>query len=277
VETEVSKRVSLNFYLILFLKMLVLKDFTFSRRSLSARAYSIMLLVALAIYLLYSCVIDSQILLYNTRDDQFTDTFDCIYHTHYAGQEILYCQRPDESVSLIRQQTSCENEGVPKSFHDLLNEGILPNEVLKWSSSVEMVDIYASFYYNRSLIKASDNQFICQCTKLGVFGKYCEYQLTHNTTQFSEAIKAQFYEKEMSDSWNTQRYGAILCYQTLFCESIPLCLDWREICDGLQRCDNGIDEENCDKLEFNECEDNEFRCRNGMCIAEEFWFDGEFT
>jgi hypothetical protein len=39
---------------------------------------------------------------------------------------------------------------------------------------------------------------------------------------------------------------------------------------------NGIDEENWDKLEFNECEDDEFRCTNGMCIAEEFWLDGEY-
>ena len=46
--------------------------------------------------------------------------------------------------------------------------------------------------------------------------------------------------------------------------------------DGTQRCSSGIDEENWDKLEFNECEDNEFRCTNGMCIPEEFWLDGEY-
>jgi hypothetical protein len=37
-----------------------------------------------------------------------------------------------------------------------------------------------------------------------------------------------------------------------------------------------MDEENWDKLEFNECEDDEFRCTNGMCISEEFWLDGEY-
>jgi hypothetical protein len=112
---------------------------------------------------------------------------------------------------------------------------------------------------------------------LGTFGKYCEYQLTHEAKIFSEAITAQFKEKRKGDSWDTQRYGKILCYQTLPCPSSPLCLDWREICDGKQRCSNGIDEENCDKLEFNECEDDEFRCTNGMCISEEFWLDGKYS
>jgi hypothetical protein len=38
---------------------------------------------------------------------------------------------------------------------------------------------------------------------------------------------------------------------------------------------NGLDEENCDLLEFNECENDEYRCVDGMCIAEEYWIDGK--
>ncbi|CAF1551514.1 unnamed protein product [Adineta ricciae] len=30
----------------------------------------------------------------------------------------------------------------------------------------------------------------------------------------------------------------------------------------------------CDLLEFNECEEDEYRCDNGMCIPEDFWLDG---
>ena len=37
---------------------------------------------------------------------------------------------------------------------------------------------------------------------------------------------------------------------------------------------DGIDEENCDKLEFHECDENEYRCANGMCIPEEYFLDG---
>ncbi|CAF0789078.1 unnamed protein product [Adineta steineri] len=53
-----------------------------------------------------------------------------------------------------------------------------------------------------------------------------------------------------------------------------LCLDWRDICNGQQNCMDGLDEENCDLLEFNECENDEYRCTDGMCIAEEYWLDG---
>jgi hypothetical protein len=38
---------------------------------------------------------------------------------------------------------------------------------------------------------------------------------------------------------------------------------------------NGTDEESCDLLEFNECEDDEYRCSNGMCIPEVYFLDGK--
>ena len=65
-----------------------------------------------------------------------------------------------------------------------------------------------------------------------------------------------------------QIYGDVLCYETLQCDSGALCLDWREICDGIQQCLEGRDEENCDLLEMN-------RCENGMCIPDQFFLDGE--
>jgi hypothetical protein len=192
------------------------------------------------------------------------------------GEEIPYCQRPSESKLLKRKKNECDNEGEKALFRDLIDKKIHPNSILKWSSSVEMADLYAALFYNRLSIDNNDDRFLCNCTKPGTFGKYCEYQLTHNARTLSHAIEGQFKEKKDGDSWNTQRYGKILCYETLPCHSGPLCLDWREICDGVQRCLNGIDEENWDKLEFNECEDDEFRCTNGMCISEQFWLDGKF-
>ena len=69
-------------------------------------------------------------------------------------------------------------------------------------------------------------------------------------------------------------YGDILCYETLKCDSGLLCLDWREICDGVQHCLSGRDEENCDLLEMNQCDEDEYRCSNGMWIPEEFFMDG---
>jgi hypothetical protein len=38
---------------------------------------------------------------------------------------------------------------------------------------------------------------------------------------------------------------------------------------------DGVDEENCHMIEMNECVENEFRCRNGLCVPEEYWLDGK--
>ncbi len=234
-----------------------------------------MLTALVATFIFIFTIIHGRVLLYNTENEEAVEKFDCVYYTPNHGEEIAYCRRQGRNQTLSRYRNECFNQGEQKFFRNLLKEEIDPIIVLKWSSSVEMADLYASVFYNRSLIDDNDNQFVCKCTKSGTFGKYCEYQLTHGKEVFGEAIEAQFEQKRTGDSWDTQRYGNILCYETLLCRSGPLCLDWREICDGVQRCWNGIDEENWDKLEFNECEDNEFRCTNGMCIAEEFWLDGK--
>ena len=39
---------------------------------------------------------------------------------------------------------------------------------------------------------------------------------------------------------------------------------------------DGIDEDHCEELEYNECENNEYRCADGSCIPEQFWLDGQF-
>ena len=220
-------------------------------------------------------VVKAQILLYNTENSQSVDRFDCIYHVH-DEQEIPYCRRSGKIEQTYRKNTECQNQGERRLFRDLLEQDIDPRIVLQWSTSVEVADAYANVFYNRSLSEDNDDRFFCNCTKSSTFGKSCEYLFTHNAGSVSKAIKAQFKQKELGDSWNTQRYGKIVCYETLPCNAGALCLDWREICNGVQRCFEGIDEENWDKLEFNECEDDEFRCTNGMCIPEEFWLDGKY-
>jgi hypothetical protein len=234
-----------------------------------------MLTTLVATFVLIFTITDGRVLLYNTENREAVENFDCVYYVPNYGEEISYCRRPGGTQSLNRDRNECDNQGEKKLFHDLLKNEVHPNIILDWSSSVEMAELYTRVFYNRSLIDDNDDRFMCNCTQLGTFGKYCEYQLTHQAKTFSEAVTAQFEQKRTGDSWNTQRYGKILCYETLPCPSNPLCLDWREISDGIQRCSNGIDEENWDKLEFNECEDGEFRCTNGMCIPEEFWLDGE--
>jgi hypothetical protein len=42
-----------------------------------------------------------------------------------------------------------------------------------------------------------------------------------------------------------------------------MCLDWRQICDGLDDCINGEDEQWFEQVEMSECEKNEYRCHYG--------------
>ncbi|CAF4167986.1 unnamed protein product, partial [Adineta steineri] len=156
------------------------------------------------------------------------------------------------------------------SFSELLSNEISPWDVLSWSSSVEKADDYARVFYNRSK-NFEDEPFLCQCSE-GFLGKKCEYQLPFDPSSFKKAWPILFNAHRNRE--HRQQYGRILCYETLKCDSGMLCLDWRDVCNGQQNCMDGLDEENCDLLEFNECENDEYRCTDGMCIAEEYWIDG---
>jgi hypothetical protein len=184
-----------------------------------------------------------------------------------------YCIRTDTFDIPINED--CFGDSKKWTFHDAVKQNITPNEVIMWSSSIENADNYAKFYYGGNYLESDQESFLCNCSRPGTFGPICEFELYHNTTTFEDAIKAQFEEKK-DDRWGIQRYGDILCYETIFeCDYGLLCLDWRDICDGEQQCMDGTDEENCDLLEFNECENDEYRCINGMCIAEKYWLDGQ--
>jgi hypothetical protein len=236
------------------------------------------------ISVLYSIIMcDGRMLLYNTENESTpSEKYDCIYvfdsvDSGHGGSKMSYCRRQSVTRNMMRVTNKCEHEGEMKYFVDLFKEGIQPSEVLEWNSGIEMADEYAIFYYNNgSMIKLKEKQdFLCRCTHPSTFGKYCEYQLTHEANSFEESQRFQASILH-PDSIEHQLFGDIVCYNTLSCTFGTPCLDWRDICNGEQQCENGWDEENCDKLEFNECEENEFRCDNGMCIPEEYWLGGEF-
>ena len=216
---------------------------------------------------------NGSVLLYDTEDENLIQYNDCIYSM--KEPEIPYCQRNFSLLLLpfIREKKNkCLHGGKKWLFSELFQHGITPNEVLKWSSTIEMADSYAAVYYDHSAY--INTTFLCNCTMPGTFGKYCEYKLTHNSIMFEESMRVQFATKER-ESMHLQIFGSNVQYNSIVCESGLMDLDWRHICDGAQQCTDGLDEENCDLLEFNECEENQYRCINGMCIDEEFWLDGK--
>ncbi|CAF1223276.1 unnamed protein product [Adineta steineri] len=216
-------------------------------------------------------LVKNSVYLYNTEDSSSLEMYDCIFHKSW-----YYCRRPIGPMPLQRNNIAwqCHHNGIRHTFVNMKSKNITASIVTqKWSSSAEMAEKYAR-YMGKSVNSDRDHeQYICECKHPRSFGKYCEYFLPSGIT-FSETLEWEGKMKNENE-WKMQLYGDILCYTTLPCNSGLLCLDWRDICDGAQQCMSGYDEENCDKLEFNECEDDEYRCMNGMCIPDEYFLDGE--
>ncbi|CAF1433313.1 unnamed protein product [Adineta steineri] len=228
-----------------------------------------MTIIQLILILCLISYIDNNIYLYYTEDSSSVEFYDCIYQENF-----LYCRRPIEPISLERNNNlkECYHNGTLHTFSSLQSNKININTILhKWKSSLEKVEEF-SRYIKQNL--DSIENFLCECNHPQSFGKYCEYLLPYGTT-FTMTLNWENQMKFLYKEEN-QYYSDILCYKTLTCNSGLLCLDWRDICDGIQQCQLGYDEENCDKLEFNECEYDEYRCMNGMCISREYFLDGDY-
>ncbi|CAF1301368.1 unnamed protein product [Adineta steineri] len=227
-----------------------------------------LLIIVLSMVIIHAS--ESIVLLYDTEIGSGKEETHCIYYV--KDFTIKYCVRIEKDWEMFPYNNNCSN-GEQWKFSKLLHENISPWDVLSWSSSTGKAENYARIYYNRS-IKFDENDFLCKCTEQSSFGIDCEYKLLFNSSMLSDAIQITFEQKENTDGH--QMYGSIICYETLICNYGMLCLDWRNICDRMQNCMNGIDEENCHLLEFNECEIDEYRCMNGMCIPHEYWLDGQY-
>ena len=216
-------------------------------------------------------VIRSQIYLHRTDDGPGIDQYDCVI----VQPSLSYCRRPVVISQLSRgdndTQLCVRNGGEIHLFSELRSKNITTNTLQhQWTTTLERVEEYALYLKDRRLADGH----LCRCLYLGAFGKNCEYQLPVGQT-FEETLKWQLIARE-KNPMKVQAYANIVCYQTLTCDSGLLCLDWREICDGIQQCLEGKDEENCDLLEMNQCDpEEEYRCSNGMCIPDEFFVDGE--
>ena len=225
--------------------------------------------VSVVLFLFTLFVVESEIYLDKTEDRFEIEFYDCV-----QIQSLDYCRRPKDPINLDRDNDirSCEqNGGQMHRFHEIRSNNITPITILhQWRSTLERVERYERYLTDPN----QSDQSICQCLRSGSFGKNCEYRLPLGTT-FEETLRWQLAMREKNPQ-NVQIYGDIVCYETLKCDSGVLCLDWRDICDGIQQCLDGKDEENCDLLEMNQCdEDEEYRCENGMCIPQQFFLDGE--
>ena len=209
-----------------------------------------------------------QIYLFNTEDNDGVEYYDCV-----TLDAIPYCRRPNSSIDLHRnnQASVCHYNGEIRTFEELARQNRTPYEILhQFQSSIEKAEEYALY-----LSGYANPNVLCEC-QMHNFGKNCEYQIISEkwNDTFPESRKWQN-EQKRKNRLQMQVHRTASCYITLECDYGLLCLDWRDICDGRQQCMNGIDEEACDLLEFNECEDDEYRCSNGMCIPDDYFLDGK--
>jgi len=223
----------------------------------------------------------ASIKLFNSENSIDVQSYDCIYYINETAgnnETIPYCIRTNQSIELNRffeeKEKSCENNGIQWSFMQLKQMNISQDDVLSWNSSIELADRYATYLVSSPLSNVNlANEQICNCSS-NTFGKFCEYKFASEDT-FERTIEYQFYLKKLYRN-GSQLWSNMTCYTSLVdCYFGLRCLSWQNICDGKQQCMFGIDEDRCDELELNECEENEYRCEDGSCIPVEYWLDGD--
>ena len=213
--------------------------------------------------------IGTSIYLLDTHDGPNIEHYDCLHI-----DSLPYCRRPRLPINLNRNDGhfSCNqtNGGILHRFSDLRANNVSISTILhRWRSSIEQVEAYARYLREKTV----PDGHLCECQHGTGFGKSCEYQLPIGAT-VKRRLDWQVNMRKTNE-WKVQVYGNITSYEGIRCDSGRLCLDWRQICDGTQNCMFGSDEQNCDILEMNTCDDDEYRCSNGMCIPDQYFLDGE--
>ncbi len=218
--------------------------------------------------------------------------YDCLYY--YAINNIVrythpienireivpYCIRPAQYNENIFEELSDSDHSW--TFDELRQHEITSQQLYQWSAPVDLVELYEIYLLsNHNLSNESSmisNKKFCNCS-LPRFGQVCEYEFDwKNALSMSDTVRGTFAAKVDNRLILTQVTNGT-CYKHLInCDigPTPLCLDWREVCDGKVDCKNtnGFDDEyDCKKLEFNVCDEHEFQCHNGQCISDELYND----
>ncbi|UJR34631.1 hypothetical protein I4U23_027408 [Adineta vaga] len=181
----------------------------------------------------------------NSSDDKHCLYSFTIDNTLREWQLIPYCIRNNLFNSDDRDDL-CYGDAY-LAFDELKLKGVNSHNLYNWNAPIDIINNYQKYLSNTD----SSVGIHCRC-------KYSFDQFSGSTT-FDEILLFQFEEKQpIGDNYDSINDVSLLtCYEGIQCHS-TICLDWREICNGIFNCENGEDEpEECPLLELNECQNNE--------------------
>ncbi len=204
--------------------------------------------------------------LHNTREH-----LDCLYLYTSDGNKSIsslvpYCLGSQDVPNINR----CYGRELP--FDQLKWNNVTVTDLYTWNAPVDTINDYQMFLQNR--LPVHDGVY-CNCTDQRWFGANCEYTFVSAgaSSQFGDILHTRFISRKSILGEISFLQPNTTCYQELACDSI-ICLDWRDICNEVWECTNGEDEVDCVEIDIRGCRNEEFRCRNGMCIDRNFLFDG---
>ena len=240
-----------------------------------------MLISFLILFLSQWSLVSSQIFLYDTRPASMRlsqSRFNCLQYSNLQDWRFVitleYCLRPSDTDEYEFFDDSLPTDGHQRfTFQQLSNLNITAEDLLQWSTSADLAEDY-QYYLNHNDTRLT-SQEVFHCTPPW-FGPRCQYSFVLKNRRNSFDLIERLIQMKMKTklSYND---SYVTCYIPLNCtyDGQPICLQWNQICDGRVDCiDGGEDELSCFALEMNECENDEYRCHNGLCIPQKFVGDG---
>ena len=237
-------------------------------------------MLVLLFIVLISCIsIDTRYSLH--QSDIFFNSyplFDCLYaYLIDDGKEIglryirnyhliPYCRRGEKNENHVLNRSTISQTF---TFTELKKQGVKSHQLLEWYAPIDLVERYE--------MNGNISEVFHKCFTPW-FGSMCQYRFEDNSLQpFNEIVRGNFpYSLDIS----TDNISGT-CYPFIshcLSRTWPLCLDWREICDGKIDCITGEDEQWCEQLQMNQCPEDQYRCYyGGQCIPLNFLRDNKLS
>ena len=172
--------------------------------------------------------------LYNTDLMSTHFSHHCFYYTikehrtldekeYELRQTIEYCIR---SVSNEKNPITNGSISSISTFDQLRRKNVTGRNLLDWSASIDLIERYQHYLQTGKLLTMEEFH---NCSSPW-FGPFCQYRF-YLSGSFSSIVSETFILKSTT---KIRCQSNFTCYMHLKCVRgpPPICLDWREICDG---------------------------------------------